>query len=88
MDNKNQNSDDKIFINRALEATVRIGLIVLLVTWCFLIIKAFITPVLWGIIIAVGIYPLYQKLASALGKREKLAATLLTLLGRQNLRFS
>jgi len=81
MKNDNQISDDKIFVNRAIEATIRIGLIVLLVTMCFLIIKAFIAPVLWGVIIAVGIYPLYQKLAAALGKREKLAATLLTLLG-------
>jgi predicted PurR-regulated permease PerM len=80
MANTSQTSDDKVFMNRVLEAAIRIGLVVLLVTWCFLIIQAFIAPVLWGIVIAVGIYPFYQKVAVALGNREKLAATLLTLI--------
>ena len=79
MTNTNQTSDDKVFMSRMLEAAIRIGIVVLLVTWCFLIIQAFIAPVLWGIVIAVGIYPFYQKVAVALGNREKLAATLLTL---------
>ncbi len=79
MANTSQTSDDKVFMNRVLEAAIRIGLVVLLVTWCFLIIQAFIAPVLWGIVIAVGIYPFYQKVVKALGDREKLAATLLTL---------
>jgi predicted PurR-regulated permease PerM len=79
MANSSQTSDDKVFMNRVLEAAIRIGLVVLLVTSCFLIIQAFIAPVLWGIVIAVGIYPLFQKVVVALGNREKLAATLLTL---------
>jgi len=80
MANTSQNSDDNVFTGRVVEAAIRIGLVVLLVAWCFMIIKAFISPVLWGIVIAVGIYPFYQKVAAALGNREKLAATLLTLL--------
>jgi predicted PurR-regulated permease PerM len=79
MTNISQPSEDKVFMNRVLEAAIRIGLVVLLVTSCFLIIQAFIAPVLWGIVIAVGVYPLFQKVAVALGNREKLAATLLTL---------
>ena len=80
MANTSQTSDDKVFVGRVVEAAIRLGLLVLLVTFCFLIIEVFIAPALWGIVIAVGIYPFYHKVAVALGNREKLAATLLTLL--------
>jgi len=46
----------------------------------YLILKPFLFPLAWGVIIAVGIYPLFSKLASALCNREKLAATLITLI--------
>ena len=80
MANTGQSSDDRVFVGRVVEAAIRLGLLVLLVTFCFLIIEVFIAPALWGIVIAVGIYPFYHKVAVALGNREKLAATLLTLL--------
>ena len=59
MANTGQTSDDKVFVGRVVEAAIRLGLLVLLVTFCFLIIEAFIAPALWGIVIAVGIYPFY-----------------------------
>jgi predicted PurR-regulated permease PerM len=34
---------------------------------------------MWGIIIAVGIYPLFKKFAALLGNRKKLASTIITL---------
>jgi predicted PurR-regulated permease PerM len=71
--------DDKVFQARALEAAIRIGLTVLLVVWCFNIVRPFILPFVWGVIIAVAIYPLYLRLVAMLGRREKLAATVLTL---------
>jgi predicted PurR-regulated permease PerM len=72
-------SDDKIVQSRALEAVIRIGLMVLLIWWCFNIVKPFILPVLWGAIIAVALYPLFRKLQALLGGHEKLAAVLITL---------
>ena len=74
------NKEHAIFIGKSVEVAVRIGLIGLLVAWSFLIIRAFIDPVLWGVIIAIGFYPLHQKLAAIMGNREKLAALLLTIL--------
>jgi predicted PurR-regulated permease PerM len=62
-----------------MEAAIRIGLVLLLVLWCFNIVRPFIMPVLWGSIIAVAIYPLFVKFGSVLGGRRKTAATLLTL---------
>lgn len=79
MNNPSQLSDDKVFQARALEAAIRIGLVALVVVWCFNIIRPFITLVLWGAIFAVALYPIFLKLQSMLGGREKLTATLMTL---------
>lgn len=61
-----------------IEVAIRLGLLLLLATWCFLIVTPFILPVLWGMIIAVAIFPLFTKLKSALGGRNKLATILYT----------
>ena len=71
---------DRIFVRRAVEAAIRIGLVALLVAWCFQIVRPFIVPVVWGIIIAVAVHPLYRRLETALGNRRTIAATLFTLL--------
>ena len=80
MSEENQQSDDKVFIRRTIEAAIQIGLLFLIVVWCYDIIKPFVIPVVWGVIISVAIYPLYNKLQNAMGGRQKLAATLYTLL--------
>jgi predicted PurR-regulated permease PerM len=73
-------TDDKLFHRRVIEAAIRIGLVFLLVLWCFYIVRPFILLVLWGTIIAVAVYPLFEKLHSILGGRQKLAATLMALI--------
>jgi predicted PurR-regulated permease PerM len=80
MNTSSQPSNDKLFVARALEATIHIGLVVLLLYWCFKIGQPFIQIIVWGIIIAVAIHPGYNRLKSALGRRGRLAATLITLL--------
>jgi predicted PurR-regulated permease PerM len=79
MNTSSQPSNDKLFVARALEATIHIGLVVLLLYWCFKIGQPFIQIIVWGIIIAVAIHPGYNRLKSALGRRGRLAATLITL---------
>lgn len=68
------------FTNNTIEAAVRLGLLLLLATWCFKIITPFIVPVIWGVIIAVAIFPLFVKLKSVLGGNNKLASAIYTLL--------
>jgi len=65
--------------NKAIYIALRIGFIALLLVWSFQIIKPFILTVLWGIIIAVAIYPIFLKLSVVLGNREKLASAIITL---------
>lgn len=80
MNSVNRAFNDKEFLNRALEVTIRIGLVVLLAAWCLQIVQHFIVPVIWGIIIAIATYPGYRWTRSLLGGRSGLAATLYTLL--------
>ena len=80
MSNTSKSEEDKAFHARALDAAIRISLLALLVLWCFSIVKPFILPVLWGVIMAVAIYPLFEKAHNKLGGSEKLTATLITLL--------
>ena len=68
-----QSPQDKAFINRMLDATIRIGMVLLLAYWCLKIISPFISPIMWAIIIAVAIYPLYVKLVAVMGGRKKMA---------------
>jgi len=71
--------EEKRFTNRVMEVCIRLTLIFLIVALCFEIIKPFMIIVVWGIIIAVAIFPLYSKLSLALGNRDKLSAILYTL---------
>ncbi len=74
-----QQAGDEIYYTRAIATALRIGFVGLLLIMAWLILKPFVMLVMWGIIIAVGIYPLFKKFAALLGNREKLASTLITL---------
>ena len=71
---------DRTQVNLALEASIHIGLAILLITACLLILGPFIPLLAWGIIIAVSAYPGFQKLQLALGGRGVLTAILFTVL--------
>jgi predicted PurR-regulated permease PerM len=75
----NQKLDDEMFYTKAIAAALKIGFVGLLVVLSYLILKPFLFVIMWGIIIAVGIYPLFKKLSTLLGNRKKLAAAIITL---------
>jgi len=75
-----ESAEDTVVLNRALEIAVRLGLLALLVAWCFQIVRPFLELVAWGLIIAVATYPVYRRLEAGLGERRGLAATLFTLI--------
>ena len=70
-------SEDRAFLVRATEASIRIGLVALLVLWCFHLVRPFLQPILWGIILAISIQPAYGRLCRVLGGRPRLAAAVL-----------
>lgn len=73
--------NDAQFLSRAVETTVRLGLLFGLVAWCFAIIWPFVVPVAWAAIIAVAAYPGYAWLERRLGGASRTAAGLVVLLG-------
>jgi len=74
-----QQFKDEAYYTRAIATALRIGFVGLLIVLSYLILKPFLFVVMWGIIIAVGIYPLFKKFAALLGNRKKLASTIITL---------
>lgn len=69
------------FMNRTMEAALRLTIVAVIVGTCFMVIKPFAPIVLWAIIIAVALRPFQDKLAIAIGGKRKLAAVVLTLAG-------
>ena len=72
-------TNTKTHVLPAIEIAIKISALALLIGWCFLILKPFISPVVWGVIIAVAVYPLYNRLRVKLGNRPKLAAATMTI---------
>ncbi len=70
-------TEERAFIARALETSIRIGLILFLVVWCFQIARPFLNPIVWGIILAIATQPIYAALCRAMGGRSSLAAAIL-----------
>jgi predicted PurR-regulated permease PerM len=77
-DNEQQSSNEAFYI-RAISASLRIAFVALLFIMSFLILKPFIVIVLWGIIIAVGVFPIFKKLSAMIGGKDKLASTIMVL---------
>jgi predicted PurR-regulated permease PerM len=81
MTNSNTVAADRNFQKNAMASFIQIAALVVLVLWCLQIVAPFISIILWGLIIAVALYPLHASLAAKLGDREKTSATLFVLLG-------
>ena len=77
--NTSSASDDK-FVANAVESAIKIGALFVLVMWCYQIIAPFIMLVLWAVIIATAVHPVYNKLSIKLGNRKKTTAALLSVL--------
>ena len=74
MANQDSPIEDNALVARALQVTIRVGIFLLLVAWCFTIVRPFLVPVVWGIIIAVGTYRLFDALQALFGGRSGWAA--------------
>jgi predicted PurR-regulated permease PerM len=72
-------TDERIY-RIAVDTTLRVGILLAMLYWCFHIMSPFLYPIIWGAIIAVASYGSYQKLSSVIGNRPTLAAILVTLI--------
>jgi predicted PurR-regulated permease PerM len=81
MTSANSSQTDDHFLANAMAAFIQIGALFLLLLICYRIVAPFVHIVLWGIVIAIGLYPLHQSLTAKLGGREKTSAAILVLIG-------
>src|SRR6516162_4465627 len=69
------------FASFALDVLIRAGLIIAMAVLCYQVLSPFLTLMVWALILAVAMYPLHQALASTIGGKQGLAATLLVVVG-------
>ena len=81
MGNLTDNENDPAFQRNMMTSFVQIAALVILVSYCLVIIGPFVGLAIWGIVLAVAIYPLHLKLSTMLGGRQKLAVTLFVIVG-------
>lgn len=70
---------DPLFVRNMVESFLRIGLLILLLTMSYDIIKPFTVPIIWGAIIGIAAFPLVKWLEGKIGGKRGLAATLISL---------
>ena len=67
--------------NYTIEIIIRLGFLFLLIAWCFQLVYPFSGVILWAIILALAIAPLYNSLNRRLGDKPKLSAAIIILVG-------
>ncbi len=65
----------------AIDVAIRVGLLSLLAFLCIFVVAPFITILLWGVILAITLYPVWEWMAARLGGRGAIASTLIVLVG-------
>src|SRR3954471_6922200 len=63
-----------------IQLALRLGLLIFLVYWSFILVRPFIPVLAWSIILTVALYPAFEWLSENLGGHPKLAAVLITLI--------
>jgi predicted PurR-regulated permease PerM len=62
-----------------VQIAIRLGLLALLVYWSFLLLTPFIPILAWSVVLAVALYPIYERLSKHLGHRPRAAAAIMVL---------
>ena len=64
-----------------VEMAIHVGFVGLLAYWTFVLVSPFLPIIVWSVVLAVALYPIYDWLAAALGGWRGLAAALITIIG-------
>ena len=60
------------------ELAIRLGLLALLVYWSLTLIRPFLSVIIWSIVLAVALYPIFERLSVTIGGRRRIAAAIVT----------
>ena len=69
----------RVYLNYAVEASVYVGLLILLAVACLGILAPFLAIIAWGMIIAIAAYPTQKKLEVMLRSNARISSAILTL---------
>ncbi len=78
---KEMKTGNEEYYERVITAALRISFVALLFRLSYIILKPFLMLVVWSVIIAVSVYPLFEKLSDKLGRKQKLVAALIAIIG-------
>lgn len=68
-------------VSIAIDLLIKLGFLILLIAWCFQLILPFSSVILWGIILALALAPIYNFLNKKLGNKPKLVSGVIILGG-------
>jgi predicted PurR-regulated permease PerM len=67
-------------IRRTAETAIRLAILFLLLYWCYTIVRPFVDILLWSVIFAVSLYPMYKWLHGRLRGKKTLSAVILVIM--------
>jgi predicted PurR-regulated permease PerM len=67
-------------VNPVIHYAIQLLALGFLLVWCFKILEPFITPLVWGSVLAITLYPLHKRLAKKLRNRNAWSAVIITVL--------
>ena len=76
-----ETKSDHFYRRRTVKIALSLGFLALLISLSYGILRPFLPILLWGIVFAVGVYPLHRKLMKLLGNRARLSAILISIIG-------
>ena len=68
------------FTGPFIETAIRLGALALLLYWTLILVRPFISIVIWSVVLSVALYPVFAWTSHFLGGRRRLAAVLVTVL--------
>jgi predicted PurR-regulated permease PerM len=68
------------YVKTAIDLILKIGSLFLVVYLCIRILNPFLSMLVWGLVIAIILFPLFMRLDKWLGNKKKLSSLILTLL--------
>ena len=75
-----KNEFDPNLEKRIIDHSIRLLVLAVLIVWCVMIILPFVVPVLWGIILAITLFPVYKKMLKILRGKKTLASTIISVI--------
>jgi predicted PurR-regulated permease PerM len=78
--NQNNSNFNSFNFEKIADTLIRLGVLFLLIGWCYDILKPFVLIIVWAIVIAVALSPVYESLVKIFRGKKILATIFLTLL--------